>query len=249
MTAHAAVAVVAGSGLDLRPLLDSVDDERDFASVSGLPAARIAGHPGKFIVGRSEGVRVILQSGRLHLYEGLSFHDATAPVTALYEFGAHTVLFTNAAGGLFPDMQPGDLMAAESIRLWPHQSWDHRPDSLTLDLTPEGCAWRGAYHWVHGPCYETRAEVAALRALGSGAVGMSTAPEVARAQTLGLRTAAVSCITNNCCTPQVLTHEHVLRTAAAASARLCEVLRGAISRNFAPASRSAASSRPPARTE
>lgn len=237
MTAQPAVAVVAGSGLDLRPLLDSVDDEMDFTSVPGLPAARIAGHPGKFVFGRSEGLPVILQVGRLHLYEGLSYAEATAPVTALHEFGARTILFTNAAGGLLPDMEPGDLMAADAIRLWPNTAWKERTDTLDVDFVPEGCAWRGAYHWVHGPCYETRAEINALRAQGSGAVGMSTAPEIARAKSLGMRSAAISCITNNCCTPQRLTHEHVLRTAAAASARLCEVLRGALSRNFAPASR------------
>jgi len=237
MTARGTVAVVAGSGLDLRPLLDSIDGEREFATVDGLPSARVVGHPGRFVFGQCVGVRVILQSGRLHCYEGLSFAEATAPVAALHEFGADTVLFTNAAGGLIPDMEPGDLMAADAVRLWPYTSWKNRPESLTLDLVPSGCAWRGAYHWVHGPCYETRAEVAALRALGSGAVGMSTAPEVARAQALGMRTGAISCITNNCCTPQKLTHEHVLKTASAASARLCEVLRGALSRNFAPTTR------------
>lgn len=235
--AQSAVAVVAGSGLDLRPLLDRVDREVDFAAIPELPAARVAGHAGKFIFGQSEGVSVIVQSGRLHLYEGLTFGEATAPVAALHAFGARTVLFTNAAGGLIPEMQPGDLMAAESIRLWPHAAWETRPDALELAIVPDGCPWHGAYHWVHGPCYETRAEVAALRALGSGAVGMSTAPEVARAQALSMRCGVISCITNNCCTPQKLTHEHVLRTAAAASMRLCEVLRGAISRNFAPASR------------
>lgn len=235
--AQPAVAVVAGSGLDLRPLLDRVDREIDFAAIPALPAARVAGHAGKFIVGQSDSVPVIVQSGRLHFYEGLSFDEATAPVAVLHEFGVRTVLFTNAAGGLIPEMQPGDLMVAESIRLWPHTAWKDRPDTLDLDFMPDGCPWHGAYHWVHGPCYETRAEVSALRALGSGAVGMSTAPEVARAQALGMRCSAISCITNNCCTPQKLTHEHVLRTAAAASARLCKVLRDAITRNFAPANR------------
>jgi purine-nucleoside phosphorylase len=72
-----------------------------------------------------------------------------------------------------------------------------------------------------------------LRALGSSAVGMSTAAEFLRARELGMRAAAVSCITNNCCAPGVLTHEHVLRTASAASARLCGLLRGAIAREAA----------------
>ncbi len=222
------VAVIAGSGLDLRALLDEIDEERAFADVPGLRDARIAGHTGKFIFGRSEGARVIVQSGRLHFYEGLDYETASAPVAALHAFGARTILLTNAAGGLLPNMRPGDLMAVDEIRCWPCARWRERPESLALDFVPEKCDWRGAYHWVHGPCYETRAEIAALRALGSTAVGMSTAPEILRARELGMRVGAISCITNNCCTPQVLTHDHVLRTAAAASARLCEVLRGVV---------------------
>lgn len=222
------VAVVAGSGLDLRALLDEIDEERDFAGVAGLRAARSAGHAGKFIFGRSEGARVIVQSGRLHLYEGLDYETVTAPIAALHAFGARTILLSNAAGGLLPEMHPGDLMAVDEVRCWPCARWRERPESLPLDLVADHCDWRGAYHWVHGPCYETRAEIAALRSLHGAAVGMSTAPEVSRARELGIRVGAISCITNNCCTPQVLTHDHVLRTAAAASARLCEVLRGVL---------------------
>lgn len=222
------VAVVAGSGLDLGALLDSVDDERPFSAMPGLRDSGIAGHAGKFIFGRCADLRVIVQSGRLHFYEGLDYASVTAPIAALHAFGARTLVLTNAAGGLLPEMRPGELLAAETLRCWPCARWTARPEALRPDFVPQGCDWRGAYHWVHGPCYETRAEIAALREMGGAAVGMSTAPELLRAQELGLRAGAISCITNNCCTPQVLTHEHVLRTAALASARLCEVLRETI---------------------
>lgn len=225
MTGRDALAVVAGSGLDLRPLLDAVEEERDFREVPGLSRAGVTGHAGRFVFGRANGVRVILQCGRLHVYEGRSADEAAGPVDALRKFGASRIVFTNAAGGLLTDMRPGDLMAVEDIRAWPYIGWQGKPRELTPDFVPEGCEWRGAYHWVHGPCYETRAEIRALCALGSAAVGMSTAPEMIRARELGIPAAAISCITNNCHTPQVLTHEHVLRTAAAASARLCAVLR------------------------
>ncbi len=228
MSRREPLAIVAGSGLDLRPLLDEIDEERDFREVPGLAAAGVAGHEGRFLFGRSEGARVIVQCGRPHVYEGMSFASATAPVAALHDFGVRTVVFTNAAGGLLPQMRPGDLMAADAIRVWPYSRWTERPAAVTPDFVAEDCEWRGAYHWVHGPCYETRAEIAALQVLGSAAVGMSTAPEMARAHALGMRAGAISCITNNCCRPQVLTHGHVLRTAAAASARLCAVLRGVV---------------------
>lgn len=229
------LAVVAGSGLNLRALLDEIDEERDFPGVAGLDSAIVAGHVGRFVFGKSEGARVILQCGRLHLYEGLDCAKTTAPVAALHEFGARTIVFTNAAGGLLPEMRPGELMAADAIRVWPCTRQETPQETLWPDFISDDCEWRGAYHWVHGPCYETRAEIAALRSLGSAAVGMSTAPEIARAQALGMRAAAISCITNNCCTPQVLTHDHVLRIAASASARLCEVLRGIVRGEALPA--------------
>jgi purine-nucleoside phosphorylase len=135
-------------------------------------------------------------------------------------------------------------MAASRIRLWRYRRWPAAPAQLMPDFELPGCDASGAYHWVHGPCYETRAEIRALQTEKSSAVGMSTAPEMHRAQALGMRAAAISCITNNCCTPQHLTHEHVLRTAAAASARLSALLRdfiaesaNSLSRNPAPSNR------------
>jgi purine-nucleoside phosphorylase len=255
----AAIAVVAGSGLDLTGALDSVDQELSFADVeiaSGFargassapmslllrdnPPSReanscperghlsgtgVEGHAGRFVLGHCAGTRVIVQCGRLHLYEGLAYDSVVQTVDALHALGARTAIFTNAAGGLEPQMRPGDLMAANAVRLWRYRGWPDAPECLIPDFQLAGCDVRGAYHWVHGPCYETRAEISALRASRSSAVGMSTAPEMHRAQRLGMRSAAISCITNNCCTPQHLTHAHVLRTAAAASARLCTLLR------------------------
>lgn len=222
------IAIVAGSGLDLTPVLDSVARVHAFSEFAGLPARGVAGHAGRFVDGQSGESRVIIQCGRLHFYEGWDHATVVRTVDILRDFGASTIVFTNAAGGLQPEMQPGDLMAADCVRIWPYRGWPGAPGALAPDLEVAGCDWRGAYHWVHGPCYETRAEIAALRAEKSSTVGMSTAPELHRAQALGIRAAAVSCITNNCCTPQHLTHDHVLRTAAAASARLCAILRAEI---------------------
>ncbi len=222
------IAVVAGSGLNLNGLLDTVDRELSFRDLASLPEAAVAGHDGRFLIGTCGDARLIIQCGRLHLYEGLRYDAVAATVDVLHRLGADTVVFTNAAGGLQAGMKPGELMAAERVRLWRYRGWPDAPRLLTPEIEVPGCDWRGAYHWVHGPCYETRAEIGALHTERSSAVGMSTAPEMHRAQALGLRTAAISCITNNCCTPQKLTHEHVLRTAAAASTRLCALLRGFI---------------------
>ena len=107
-----AIAVVAGSGLDLVGVLDTVERELSFAE--GCPRAQTAvpGHAGRFVIGRCGETHVIVQCGRLHFYEGLTYEVVTSTVDTLRALGAGSVIFTNAAGGLEPGMRPGHLMAA-----------------------------------------------------------------------------------------------------------------------------------------
>ncbi|HRO68649.1 MAG TPA: purine-nucleoside phosphorylase, partial [Pseudobdellovibrionaceae bacterium] len=68
---------------------------------------------------------------------------------------------------------------------------------------------------VSGPSYETPEEVRYLKMIGGKAVGMSTVPEAIAANHLGLRVAALSCITNLAAgiSRQKLSHEEVTQTA------------------------------------
>ncbi|MBI5091546.1 MAG: purine-nucleoside phosphorylase [Candidatus Hydrogenedentes bacterium] len=218
------VGIVAGSGVSLGPLLEIIEWKRGFGEFAGLPPSRVAGHEGSFARGVCRGRPLILQSGRLHFYEGWSYAQVTRTVDILRELGASTILFTNAAGGLTPDTAPGDLMTVDRILTWPCRGWPERPDELAPDIVIPGTRFRGTYIWVHGPNYETRAEIHAFQSLGAAAVGMSAAPELRRARELGIRSAVVSCITNNCCRPERLTHDHVLQTASQASARLITLI-------------------------
>lgn len=224
------VAVVSGSGLDLRPLLDSVARETPFRDVPGLPDAGAQGHEGVFVEGEAGGRPVIVQMGRLHLYEGHDYAAAVSTVDALRAMGVDTVVFMNAVGGLRPAMRPGDLVAVDALapfappvgfRLWPGA-----PRRIETHGLLPGCDHQGAYAFVLGPNYETRAEIRALQRLGAAVVGMSTAPEVHRCGALGMRALAVSCVTNHCDDPEPLTHAHVLEVAARASERLVTMLRG-----------------------
>lgn len=218
-----AVGIVAGSGLELRSLLDRIDEEIFFHDVPGLTDGTVAGHQSVFVRGRCGGRPVVLQSGRLHPYEGLPYDVAMRPVDTMRAWGVETLILTNAVGGLVSTMRPGALVAADAVTCWPF-----RPFALGNTVDPNfrvaGCDHVGPYIWMHGPCYETRAEIEGLRATGAATVGMSCAAELHRAQALGMRGAIVSCVTNICGAPGKLTHTHVLETARTASHRLVQLL-------------------------
>ena len=219
------LAVVSGSGINLKPVLDTIHSTIQFSEMANVPVTTVAGHEGRFLRGTSHGLDVILQEGRLHFYEGLSFDEIVAPVDALAKLGVKTVVFTNAVGGLREELQPGVLTAADEIRCWPFNAWRDQPERIVPDFVVEGCDARGCLAWMPGPNYETPAEIQLLRSRGCATVGMSTGPEVCRCRQLAINSAVCSVVTNNCCQTQKLTHEHVLATAAQASERLVEVLR------------------------
>ncbi len=225
----AVLGIVAGSGIELRDIFDTVLDEFCFNDVPGLAMTSVAGHDNKFIFGTCGPHKVMLQCGRVHVYEGHGPLEASQTVAALQSFGTQTIIFSNAVGGLLPEMAAGDLVTVEQVRLWPFRQWENMPDSIDTDFCVTGCEHRGTYMWMHGPCYETRAEIGALREIGVSAVGMSLAPELWRCRQLGIKAAAMCCVTNNCCSPQSLTHEHVLKTARTASRKMVSVLREFIS--------------------
>ena len=70
----------------------------------------------------------------------------------------------------------------------------------------------GIYTWALGPNYETPAEIQDIISLGGHAVGMSTVPEMMKAEKLGLEVIAISCLTNygSGMNSDILSHEDVL---------------------------------------
>lgn len=228
MTRHAPVGIVSGSGLDLTGLLDTVTARQPFSAVSGLDHGAVPGHDYAFIHGRCGTCPIVLQQGRRHVYEGLPHADVVRTVDVLHGFGVDTILFTNVVGGLLSDLRPGDLVAVSALTPWPYVAWPGQPRTIPTDFRLPGCHTTGVYYWMHGPCYETRAEITALQCQGAAVVGMSTAPEAARCRELGLRTAVVSCVTNVCGAPQALTHEHVLAVARRASGDLTALIRSVL---------------------
>lgn len=225
------IGIVSGSGLDLTPLLDSISAEFPFQDELGFDIDALDGHARKFVRGTCDNRDIMLQCGRLHFYEGYTFEEVTSTVDVLDAFGAQTIIFTNVGGGLRSDLKPGDIVSINELRTWPFARWENRPESLVPDFQIEGADANGTYYWMHGPSYETPAEIRALQILGGDVVGMSTAPEITRCKQLGIRAAVLSIVTNNCCSPQVLTHDEVVRVAQSASARLVQLLRAIVTRS------------------
>ena len=219
------VGIVSGSGIDLRSVLERVDEERRFHEVIGVGGGAVKGHDGVFLRGACGSTPVVLQCGRIHLYEGHGPDVVASTVDALGEMGVRRIIFTNAVGGLAPDLAPGALVAATQVVPWrftPHTF----PEALIPELRVPGCDRAGVMYWMHGPCYETRAEIEALRRLGGLTVGMSLPAELARCGALGIPCGVVSCVTNDCTRHDaVLTHEEVVETASRASTRLARLLR------------------------
>jgi purine-nucleoside phosphorylase len=217
---RADLAVLLGSGLGAlfdRPDGPRLTARRDvpYAELPGLARPGAPGHPGALSRGRLGAVRVAIFRGRLHLYEGFSAREAAAPVALAAALGAHTLVVTNAAGGLNPEFRTGDLVLIEDHLNIPGLAGQNpltgRADFVALDgaydpdLRERAVAAaaaedlplrRGVYAMVAGPSYETPAETRFLRAVGADLVGMSTANEVVLARRLGLRVLGISVVTN-----------------------------------------------------
>jgi purine-nucleoside phosphorylase len=247
------IAFIFGSGLgDLDARLRDVVAV-PFLDVPGLTTTSVSGHKGYMLLGDWAGVPVLVFSGRLHYYEGHAWRGVTQPIHIVRDLGIDTLMATNAAGGIRDDLVPGTLMALADHQDWTKPCWWREPGPGGLGATrpsPYDPALRdrlqaaasalgfalpaGLYSQVTGPCYETKAEIRALRQCGADAVGMSTAREIQVAHSLGLRCAAISCITNRAAglSGGPIHHGEVLDAAAAMRERLAMLLEEFLRREF-----------------
>ncbi len=224
------IGLVLGSGLGA--LADElVGLERlPYASIPHHPTSSVAGHAGKLCLGEFAGVRVACMQGRVHAYEGHPLSRVVFGVRLLAELGCHSVLLSNAAGGIAERLQAGSLMRiddhlnlmGDSPLRGPSARGARFPDMSQAQLCEAAAREvgvtleRGVYAGLLGPSYETPAEIRMLKTLGADAVGMSTVPEVIALRQIGVRVAAVSCITNLAAgrSTQPLSHAEVEATAA-----------------------------------
>jgi purine-nucleoside phosphorylase len=233
------LALVLGSGLSALARRLEQQFSVPFSDVPEYSATSVSGHAGRLTLGAWYGKRVLVFEGRLHYYEGHPWPTVVRPARIAHDLGARLFLVTNAAGGIREDSVPGSLMVLAGHIDWTRPNFSKEtladPYSSRLNALLESAArarsiplTTGVYAQVTGPCYETPAEIRALRSLGADAVGMSTAREIAAAHDLGLECAALSCIANRGAglTQGTIHHEEVLANMAAMRNRLGELLEG-----------------------
>ncbi len=232
------VGIVLGSGLgDLAKRIEN-PTVIPYKEVPGMRVSTAPGHAGQFVVGKLSGKNVICMQGRLHFYEGYPLSDIAFPIRLMRLLGVESLIVTNACGAVNRDFAPGNLclitdhinMLGTNPMIGPNpaefgprffdMSRAYNPElrALALEIAKEqGIDLKqGVYLAYTGPSYETPAEIRAFRALGTDLVGMSTVPEVIVAHHCGIRTLAISLVTNMAAgvTDAKLDEQEVIDTAA-----------------------------------
>ena len=248
------VAIVLGSGLG--DFADRLTDATTtpYGDIPNWPGTAVIGHTGRLVVGTLGGKRVAALAGRAHYYEGHDLRTVTFPIRVMGLLGVRTVILTNAAGGVNVAFGPGTLMVMDdhlnllgsNPLLGPN---DERfgvrfPDMTevyskrlrdTADLASLATGVRvthGVYAALHGPSYETPAEIRYLRTIGADAVGMSTVPEALVARHMGIDVLGISCITNPAAgvLPEPLNHDEVMEVAKRVRGDFARLLEAIIER-------------------
>jgi purine-nucleoside phosphorylase len=248
------VGLILGSGLG--DLAAEVQDAIaiPYEEIPHFLRSTVVGHAGRLLIGKLENIPVVIMQGRFHFYEGYTMQALTLPVRVMHMLGAHTLIVTNAAGGLNPAYHPGDFMlirdhinflglAGMNPLVGPNderlgerfpalaKAYDTRLRSLAHTIAaqwPEITLHEGVYAQVAGPSYETGAELKFLRIAGADAVGMSTAQEVIVARHMDMRVLGISLITNTATghDTENVNHAEVLTAANAARPKFVLLVRG-----------------------
>jgi purine-nucleoside phosphorylase len=247
-------AIVLGSGLGdfADTLLDAI--AMPYADLPHWPPSRVIGHAGRLVIGTVAGKRIAVLSGRVHFYEGHDLASVVFGTRVMGRLGVRRVILTNAAGGINTAFAEGALMIIDDhINMLGSNPLiganDDRfgvrfPDMTEVyskrlrHLADEAAAAKGitvshgVYVAVHGPSYETPAEIRFYRQIGADAIGMSTVPEAIAARHMGLEVLGISCISNAAAgiLPQPIVHDEVIATMQRIHSSFVALLEGIIER-------------------
>lgn len=231
------ISIILGSGLgDFAEGLQ-LHKSISTSEIPDYPTSTVVGHKGKVHFAEYHNKKIILFQGRIHYYEGYNINECILPVLISHKLGAKHLLLTNAAGGINKNFVPGDLMLASSFNgmLIKKELTDligltnqtgknnfiNLPDPDLNNFIKKSAETEkinlkeGVYWFTKGPTYETPAEIRFFTKYGADAVGMSTVHEAVYSSYLGMKTAAISCITNFAAgiSNQKLSHTEVTETA------------------------------------
>jgi purine-nucleoside phosphorylase len=247
------IGLILGSGLGA--LADEIEEPVVIPTheIPFWPQSTVLGHKGQLVIGKLQGKNVIVLQGRSHYYEGHSISRIGLPVRVMQKLGVKTLIITNAAGGINPEFETGDLMLlTDHISLFtmggenplrgpnldefgprfPDMSevYDRSLIDLALTVSTEkglGCR-KGIYICLAGPSFETPADIRFLRAIGADAVGMSTVPEAIVARHGGIRVLGISGISNKVDVSgvNIASHEEVLQAGKVLVPKLITLIKG-----------------------
>jgi purine-nucleoside phosphorylase len=250
-----AFGLILGSGLG--GLADAVERavHIPYPELPHWPTSTVQGHSGQLVAGQLEGQPVLVMQGRAHYYEGYSMAQVGLPLRVMQRLGVHTVIVTNAAGGVNPEFSPGDVMLiTDHLNLigmsglsalrgpnidelgprFPDMMHAYNPELRAAAVRVAQQAGvrlqQGVYAGLAGPNFETPADLRFLRVVGADAVGMSTVPEVIVARQGGMRVLGFSGISNkaNLDGNTPTTHAEVLQAGALIVPKLEKIVRGVL---------------------
>ncbi len=251
-TLQPGIGIILGTGLG--GLAQEIVPEVvvDYEDIPHFPVSTVESHHGRLIFGALGNKSVVAMQGRFHYYEGYSMKQVTFPVRVMKFLGVHTLLISNAAGGMNPQFRKGNIMiitdhinllggnpliGPNDDTLGPRFPDMSEPYNRALIALAEHTALdlkirteRGVFVAVPGPNLETRAEYRFLRFIGADAVGMSTVPEVIVAVHMGLRVLGFSIITDECFPDalQPANVEEIIAVAMNAEPKLTDIMKGVV---------------------
>ena len=240
-------AIILGSGLG--KIVDHIRVECtvDYEAIPHFPVSTVEGHEGKLISGFLGKSRVLVMQGRFHYYEGYTMEEVTFPIRVMKFLGIETLVVSNAAGGMNPEFEIGDIMIInDHINTMPNpligkhvpafgERFPDMSQTYNAELIEKFKAHaselkipvqEGCYVGVTGPTLETPKEYEYLRIIGGDAVGMSTVPEVIVAHQMGMGIFAVSVITDLGVPGKIqkLTHQDVIQAAGETAPKLTSLI-------------------------
>ena len=246
-------AIILGTGLG--SLVNEITDKYEigYETIPNFPVSTVEGHSGKLIFGKLGTKDIMAMQGRFHFYEGYAMTEVTFPVRVMRELGIQTLFVSNAAGGMNPTFEIGDLMIiTDHINFFPEHPlrgknipygprFPDMSEAYNKELIRKADAiatekgikvQHGIYIGTQGPTYETPAEYKMFRILGADAVGMSTVPEVIVANHCGIKVFGISVITDLGVEGKIVevTHEDVQKAADQAQPLMTTIMRELINR-------------------